>query len=94
MFTGMENDYSSSIMGFAPLEYRIFYKNKEDSIKMTSRQIAIGSGETPEKFLNKLLKLTTEFVQNNWVRVEVTTPMTSNFGRLEGGHKVFNATRE
>ncbi len=81
-------------MGFGPLEYRIFYRSREDSIKMTQRQIAIGSGETPEEFLNKLLTLTTDFVRGNWVRVEVTTPTTSNYGRLEGGHKILLATRE
>ena len=50
--------------------------------------------QTSEKLLNSILNLQTEYVKNNWQRVEVTTPTTNYYGTIQGGHKVMLAVKK
>ena len=51
------------------------------------------AASTPEEMISDVLHWVTDFVRRQWIRIEVTTPQNTHYGRIDGGYGRFLATR-
>lgn len=67
------------------LEYTVWFKSADGHCRWKNGTLSFKLFENAEDQLDDVLQYQTQFVQNNWIRIEIVVPNRDAYGHLQPG---------